>query len=73
MEDNISDDLLDGADKIAQFLWNDRKKRRRVYYLHKLGVLPLTQWGAKLIGRKSTLRKFIAESERAALKSSDAA
>ena len=63
----IADDLLDGAGAIAEFLFGDRKKRRRIYHLNATGQLPLARMGDKIIGRKSTLKRFLAEGERAAL------
>jgi hypothetical protein len=69
--ESLAGDLLDGAAEIAEFLWGDRKKKRRVYYLNSLGQLPLARWGDKLIGRRSTLTKYLADSEQAALKKTD--
>jgi hypothetical protein len=62
--DVLADDLLFGAEAIAEFLFKDRKKRRRVYHLNATGQLPLGKMGETLIGRKSTLTKHIAKGER---------
>ncbi|MGZ8435428.1 MAG: hypothetical protein ACXW6J_15575 [Candidatus Binatia bacterium] len=69
-EDTLADDLLDGAEEIAEFLFGNaqkKKKRRRVYHLAATGQLPLARMGSRLIGRKSTLRRHLAEGERAGL------
>lgn len=63
----LADDLLDGAAEIAEFMFGSKKQRRRVYHLAATGQLPLARFGEKLIGRKSTLREFIADRERASL------
>jgi hypothetical protein len=56
---SLKDDLLFGANAIAQFLgW----PRRRVYHAANRGYLPITYCGPILIGRKSELdRHFRAE------------
>jgi hypothetical protein len=64
---DLGDDLLEGATKIAQFLFKDSRKRRRVYHLHELGELPLFMMGGTLCGRKSTLTRHIDNAERAAM------
>ena len=43
--DALADDLLFGAEAIAEFLFGDRKKRRRVYHLNSTGQLPLGKMG----------------------------
>jgi hypothetical protein len=64
--DSLADDLLLGAEAIAEFLLGDRskKKRRKVYHLRP--HLPLFYLGGEIAGRKSTLRQFIAAQEQAA-------
>jgi hypothetical protein len=61
---DLGDDLLSGADKIAEYLFKDPEKRRRVYHLNEKNELPLFYMGATLCGRKSTLKKHIADAER---------
>lgn len=63
---DLGDDLLTGADEIADYLFKNRSKRRRVYHLNERRQLPLFYMGATLCGRKSTLKKFIVDAERAA-------
>jgi hypothetical protein len=64
--DDLANDLLFGADAIAEFLFGNREKRRRVYHLNATGQLPLGKMGETLIGRKSTLIKHVAKGERTA-------
>ena len=54
-------DLLQGADAIAEFLFGDRRQRRRVYYLtgEARGRLPHFRLGAIICARKSTLLRWI--------------
>ena len=68
--DKISDDLLDGADAIADFLFGDKKKRRRVYHLIDRGELPVFRLGGGIHARKSVLLAFITEREERAVTSS---
>ena len=60
---NLSDDLLKGAESIAEFVFGDRKKRRQVYHLAQTGCLPLFKLGATLCARRSTLIASIEEKE----------
>ena len=65
---NLSDDLLEGADEIAEFLYGDRKKRRRVYYLAQKGCLPVFNFGSTLCARRTRLVAHIEEMETKAIK-----
>ena len=55
----FSKDLLIGADEIAEFLFGDRKQRRRVYYLAARSNLPIFRLKSQLCARKSILIKWI--------------
>ena len=60
--DSLSDDLLTGANEIAEFLgWS----RRRVYYAAEKGYLPIKSVGRLLISRKSALIKAVSLGEAA--------
>jgi hypothetical protein len=61
---SIGDDLLDGAHEIAEFLFGDRRQRRRVYYLAESGFLPIFRLGSTICALRSTLRAWIAQQER---------
>jgi hypothetical protein len=53
----LHDDLLEGADAIAQFLFGDKTKRRRVYHL--MDRLPVFRLGNSVCARKSSLISMI--------------
>ena len=61
--DNLSDDLLQGADEIAAFIGCNR---RRAFYLAERGLVPIIRIGKRLTARKSTIRRYIADLEKAA-------
>jgi hypothetical protein len=62
---DLADDVLDGAEAIAEFLFGDRTKRRRVYDLVERRELPVFRLGSNIHARKSTLLAHIAEQEAA--------
>ena len=64
-EANLADDLIYGADKIAEFLFGHVRFRRRVYYLVETGRLPVLRLPG-ICARKSTLTNWFAEQEKAA-------
>ena len=63
----LADDLLEGADQIAEFVFGDPKLRRRVYHLASSGKdndkLPIFRLGSTICARKSTLLRWIATRE----------
>jgi hypothetical protein len=63
--DCIADDLLEGAEEIARFMFGSPNKRRRVYHLAAHSGLPLFRLGEVICGRRSTLLAWIAEQEKA--------
>jgi len=63
-EDSLADDLLIGADEIAEFIYGDPNLRRKIYYLKKASRIPLFRLGTVLCARKSTLRAWITEQEK---------
>jgi hypothetical protein len=60
----IADDILEGADAIAEFLFGSRESRRKVYYLAECSKLPIFRLGSVLCARKSVLLGFISGQER---------
>jgi hypothetical protein len=65
----MKDDLLRGADEIAEYLFGDKKFRKRVYFLKSGHRLPIFNFrGGGLWARKSTLLDFIEKQERDSLK-----
>jgi hypothetical protein len=66
MNDNdpqFAQDLLRGAEEIAEFLFGDRKLRRKVYHLAATSNLPVFKLGSMICARRSVLLKWIAEQE----------
>ncbi len=67
----LADDLLRGADAIAEFMFGDRQMRRQVYHLAQGGQLPVFKLGATLCARKSRLLRWIDQAETRALQLKD--
>jgi predicted kinase len=67
LPNRLADDLLEGADKIAEEIFGDPKQRRRIYWLVEKQRLPVFRIGITLCARRSTLREWIAAQERAGL------
>jgi hypothetical protein len=63
-DDCIADDLLEGAEEIARFMFGSPDKRRRIYHLAASSDLPLFRLGEVICGRRSTLLAWIAEQEK---------
>jgi hypothetical protein len=59
----FSQDLLRGAEEIAQFLFGDRELRRKVYHLVATSNLPVFKLGSMICARKSVLLNWIREQE----------
>jgi hypothetical protein len=59
----FAEDLLEGADAIAEFLFGDRKFRRKVYHLASKRLPVFTLGGSMLHARKSVLLKWVADQE----------
>jgi hypothetical protein len=59
----LGDDLLIGAKTIGDFFG---LTARQVYHLKAAGKLPLFDFGGHIAGRKSRLREYVLELERAA-------
>lgn len=71
---SLGDDLLRGADAIAEFLFGDRNQRRKIYYLTGEAKIrmPHFRLGAIICARKSTLLRWIENHERRGADPSDA-
>jgi hypothetical protein len=59
----IADDLLRGADEIAEFIFGKRGGRRKIYYLAETSHLPVFRLGAVLCARRSVLLGWISGQE----------
>ncbi|CUW39296.1 conserved protein of unknown function [Magnetospirillum sp. XM-1] len=62
----LADDILRGADQIAAYLFGDVRHRRKVYHLAENTKFPMFRLGSILCARKSTLRQWIEDQEKAA-------
>jgi hypothetical protein len=60
---SFADDLLEGADAIAVFVYGDKKYRRKVYHLATINGLPTFNLGAIVCARKSTLIEWVKAQE----------
>jgi hypothetical protein len=59
----LADDLLKGADEIAEFIFGRRGGRRKIYYLAETSHLPVFRLGAVLCARRSVLLRWISGQE----------
>ena len=63
MNDDLADDLLEGATEIGAYLdWT----RRRVFYAAERKLMPIFHVGNRLCARKSSLRRRIEDLEQRA-------
>jgi hypothetical protein len=62
-EGEFSQDMLRGAEELAQFLFGDREQRRKVYHLAATSNLPVFKLGSMICARKSVLLRWIEEQE----------
>jgi hypothetical protein len=61
---DVGDNLILGASALADFIFKDRKKRRKIYHMHERGLLPLFKIGSEIAGLKSTLRCHLDKKSR---------
>lgn len=64
LNDTLSDDLLRGAEAIADFLYGDARQRRKVYHLAETSRLPIFRLGSVLCARRTVLLHWINEQEQ---------
>ncbi|SDO58958.1 hypothetical protein SAMN05216360_1291 [Methylobacterium phyllostachyos] len=60
----MAGDVLHGAREIAQFVFGDPKKQRKVYHLCSTGQLPFFYLGSVLCSRRSSLARAIQQKEQ---------
>ena len=61
----LCDDVLYGASEISEFLYGDKKKRRKIYYLFRTSKhFPAFKIGCKICVRKSVLLTWIQEGKK---------
>jgi len=59
----LADDLLRGADEIAEFIFGNRGSRRKIYYLAECTRLPVFRLGSMLCARRSVIESWISGQE----------
>lgn len=60
---DLADDLLRGADEIAQYILGDPRQRRKIYHMAENSRIPTFRLGSMLCARRSTLLRWIAQQE----------
>jgi hypothetical protein len=63
-EMEFSKNLLRGAHAIAEFIYGDKKYRRKVFHLASTSKMPTFKLGSMICARKSVLLKWIEEQEQ---------
>lgn len=63
----LADDMLRGAEALAEFLLGDPTQRRKIYHLAETTDWPFFHMGAVLCGRKSKFLAYIEDQERKSL------
>lgn len=62
--ENLSEDLPEGADAIASFIFGNPNMRRKVYRLAQDKKFPVFRMGSKICARRSTLLRWIEAQEK---------
>jgi hypothetical protein len=62
---------LRGAEAIAEFIFGDRRHKRKVYYLAECSKVPIYRLGATLCLRPSVFRHWIENQETQSIKNAD--
>ena len=60
----FADDVLRGAEAIADFLYGDATQRRKVYHLAGTSRLPIFRLGSVLCARRTVLLHWITDQEQ---------
>jgi hypothetical protein len=61
--ENRAESMIRGAAAIAEFVFGDRRYRRRVYHLVETSKFPVVRIGATLCLRPSTYAKWLESQE----------
>lgn len=60
----IADDLLDGADRVAAFVWGPGTHPRRLYRAMATSSIPVFRLGGRLCARRSSLHAWVRDLEQ---------
>jgi len=63
-DSEFAKDLLRGAEEIAEYLYGDRRLRRKIYHLSATSNLPIFKLGSVICMRKSVLHKWLEDQEQ---------
>jgi hypothetical protein len=57
--DDVADDIIEGAEAIAAFIWGrvTRNRVKRVFYLADRRLIPVGKLGRRLVASKAKLRR----------------
>jgi hypothetical protein len=61
--DNAGEQIIRGADAIAEYIFGDRGSRRKIYYLAECSKLPIFRLGSTLCLRPSAYKNWIESQE----------
>lgn len=64
IKDALAEDVLRGAEAIADFIYGDARQRRKVYHLAETSRLPIFRLGSVLCARRTVLLNWITEQEQ---------
>jgi hypothetical protein len=59
----LANDLLRGADEIAEFIFGSRHFRRKVYHLAATSNLPVFKLGSKICARRNVILQWVKNQE----------
>lgn len=59
----FAEDLLRGAEEVAEFLYGSRALRRKVYHLASTSTMPTFKLGSMICARKSVLLAWVEAQE----------
>lgn len=62
-DEALAGDILIGAAAIAEELYGDSKKRRRIFHLVQTSRLPIFRLGSRICIRRTVLRQWITHQE----------
>jgi len=63
----VDDRIIRGADAIAEYIFGDRRHRRKIYYLAECSKIPIWRLGSTLCLRPATYESWIKDQETRAV------
>jgi hypothetical protein len=65
--ESVDDRIIRGADAIAEYIFGDRRHRRKIYYLAECSKIPIWRLGSTLCLRPATYESWIRDQESRAV------